>query len=70
MTVSRGFGERMLGDGIITTPQCHGCQNYYVGTLNCAAFPNGIPQDILGNKFDHKNPFNGDNGIRWIPKKG
>ena len=68
MAVSRGFGERMSGDGTVTSPQCHDCQNYYVGTLNCAAFPKGIPRDILSGKVDHKTPFDGDNGIRWIKK--
>jgi hypothetical protein len=70
MTASQGFGERMAGNGTVSSPQCHGCRNYHVGTLNCTAFPNGIPQDILLDRFDHKNPFPGDKGIRWMPKKG
>jgi 2'-5' RNA ligase len=31
----------------------------------CAAFPDGIPDDIWENRFDHRNPHEGDHGLRW-----
>lgn len=31
----------------------------------CAAFPGGIVEIIYANGFDHRNPFPGDNGVRW-----
>jgi hypothetical protein len=31
----------------------------------CAAFPDGIPEDILRNLVDHRNPVKGDHGLRW-----
>ena len=29
----------------------------------CNAFPSGVPSDILGLEFDHRNPHPLDNGI-------
>ena len=68
MTVSKGFGERMSGDGAITASQCHGCKHYYKGTLTCAAYPVKIPFDILADRMDHKKPIPGDGGIQWEAK--
>ena len=31
----------------------------------CAAFPEGIPQEIVDNVLDHHKPIDGDNGIRY-----
>lgn len=36
----------------------------------CIAFPAGIPDLIIRNKFDHKNPYPGDNGIQFEPVDG
>ncbi|MBF0546217.1 MAG: hypothetical protein HQM08_17370 [Candidatus Riflebacteria bacterium] len=36
--------------------------------LVCDAFPNGIPEEILGLQFDHINPHPGDNGIQYEPR--
>lgn len=33
----------------------------------CAAFPNGIPDEILRLGFDHRMPFDGDGGIMFEP---
>ena len=35
--------------------------------LKCKAFPRGIPEKIRVGWVDHKEPFKGDNGIRFEP---
>ena len=31
----------------------------------CAAFPDGIPDEIFRQGVDHRKPFKGDHGIRF-----
>ena len=38
----------------------------------CLAFPDGMPEEILSSRFDHRKPYPNDftpqdNGIRWRP---
>lgn len=33
----------------------------------CTAFPEGIPDEILDNRFDHRRPLEGDHGIQFEP---
>lgn len=47
-------------------PMCYLCQHYRDGD-KCAAFPAGIPGDILFSKADHRRPYPGDRGIRFLP---
>lgn len=46
--------------------QCNTCAHYYVGGA-CAAFPDGIPQEIITGEHDHREPYNNDKGLRWEP---
>lgn len=34
----------------------------------CAAFPSGIPTDILLSHADHRSSFTGDDGVRFAPQ--
>lgn len=36
----------------------------------CAAFPGGIPDEILFGGFDHREAHPDDNGIRFAPLEG
>ena len=33
----------------------------------CTAFPAGIPDAIIESRVDHREPFDGDDGIRFEP---
>lgn len=33
---------------------------------SCTAFPDGIPLAIWENDFDHRQPFPGDNGVKFL----
>jgi len=46
--------------------QCIGCL-YWNGDIACKAFPGGIPEEILTGEHDHKNQYDGDNGIQFEP---
>lgn len=44
--------------------QCLRC-DYYRGEGECEAFPDGIPYEIISGQHDHREPFEGDDGIRF-----
>ena len=45
-------------------PPCETCRNYE-GEHRCRAFPDGIPQNILDGKHDHRRPYPGDHGVQY-----
>jgi hypothetical protein len=45
---------------------CTFCAHYQSGQ-KCAAFPDRIPKQIWLGDDEHKNPYPGDNGIRFAP---
>lgn len=61
---------------VLAQSQCFACkhrvsplslpepQRYERGTF-CAAFPEGIPGEILDDTLDHREPIAGDHGIQW-----
>ena len=36
----------------------------------CDAFPSGIPDEVYNNTLDHRQPVDGDRGIRFDAKPG
>jgi hypothetical protein len=34
---------------------------------HCKAFPKRIPENIIFGTFDHTKPYEGDNGVLFIP---
>lgn len=54
----------------IMAPICQGCTRLH-GDLRdpkCDAFPDGIPVPILISKADHREPYEGDNGLQFNPE--
>jgi hypothetical protein len=53
----------MIGEA----PICVYCLHLARPSLTCTAFPEGIPDEIIKNEFDHREPHPGDRGIQWEP---
>lgn len=55
--------------GTVTEAQCRSCAHWspYNAEI-CAAYPDGIPDVIWLNKYDHKWSLPNDKGIRWAPR--
>jgi len=52
----------------IETVMCAGCEHWKaVKGQACAAFPDGIPSEIINGHFDHRKPHVGDHGIQFRP---
>jgi hypothetical protein len=60
--------------------QCGACAHFrspfsrgdgdYSGDPFCAAFPDGIPDEVYDNRLDHRQPIDGDHGVRWESRGG
>ncbi len=44
--------------------QCIMCKHYQLNH-KCKAFPDGIPEEIFTCQHDHREPYPGDNGVRF-----
>jgi len=42
----------------------------FAGGPFCAAFPTGIPDRVYENGVDHREPIEGDHGVRWTSRAG
>lgn len=49
--------------------QCLTCRHRVKGVhpIACDAFPGGVPDAILRNQHDHRQPYPGDHGILYEP---
>jgi hypothetical protein len=48
--------------------QCYDCRHSEIGTNRCAAFPDGIPLELVSDEVSHRQPYPGDHGILFSPK--
>lgn len=55
-------------------PQCDACLHRHPIRLDepwtCDAFPDGIPEAIIDDEVDHRQPIAGDHGIQFEAKPG
>lgn len=67
---SYGIDEKELAE-ILYSPVCNLCKYFSVegsvnsGTPVCAAFPEGIPEEIWRGDNNHTKPYPGDHGIKF-----
>lgn len=54
---------------MIHARQCFICVHFRPGRV-CAAFPDGIPPEILDGDHDHLEPIDGDHGIQFKAQPG
>ena len=55
---------------MIHVPQCIDCihlveSSIKEGHLKCKAFPNGVPETIQTNEYNHRKAYNGDHGLQY-----
>ena len=54
----------------MAAPICLGCKHYDRTNEDfflCAAFPDGVPYEIITSEHDHTHPYPGDHGIQFEP---
>lgn len=56
----------------VPVPLCLSCVylNREGPGMVCAAYPSGIPDEILDSDVDHRLPYTGDNGIQFVQAPG
>ena len=70
-TFAADDGEERTLDKVLEGDEgidCYNCAHLNEGTSTCAAFPEGIPVEILSGPVVHNKPIEGDNGIQWKKK--
>ena len=54
--------------------QCATCRHFhgvvFPEYVTCDAFRRGIPREISRNEHDHREAYEGDNGVRGEPEDG
>ena len=53
----------------VAVPICYSCAHLYdlaAEGMSCAAYPQGIPVQIIESEVDHRAPYAGDGGIQFV----
>ena len=50
-------------------PMCVSCKRAN-NSGTCEAYPDGIPEEIIMNDWDHRVPQPGDHGLQFVLKEG
>lgn len=56
----------------VISPVCSVCKHYNPRETRlkiCTAFPDGIPEDIWMGRNSHTEPYEGDHGIQFEPRR-
>lgn len=61
----KGIRPERFGSEMPPIAACAVCVHRYGTTPRCAAFPKGIPMEILDGTNRHDKPYPGDNGIQY-----
>lgn len=63
-----------MGSEIIdVSPMCVLCARFDWGNtpnMTCESYVTRIPKEILDGTHDHREPYKGDNGIRFLAIRG
>lgn len=62
-------GDVHYADGELGISQCVWCRHRYADGRSCKAYPQGIPEAIVKNRHDHREPFDRDGGVRFEPER-
>ena len=62
-------GDVQFEDGRLGISQCVWCRHRWDDGRRCEAFPDGIPEAIAENRYDHRDPYEGDRGVRFEPEQ-
>jgi len=49
-------------------PMCMWCVRFRDDDGSCEAYPDGIPDEIIMNQWDHRKPKPGDHGLQFVSK--
>lgn len=65
MSDDERFGDGDMRGISLRICKCNRCKHVNASGTACAAFPRGIPQEIMGGRVSHEQSYRGDGGIQF-----